>query len=74
MGYGGDLVRITLNNCNQEKTCEYIGIVTYRPYMSELLILTTPKFPMLNCPVGLENCVQEQIFVDKGNVKSLEKL
>lgn len=65
------VAKVTLHSCEQGK-CEYVGIVTYRPYMRELMIITTPLYPILNCPS--DSCVQEQIFVDKGNVKSLEKL
>ena len=67
-----NVVKITLHNCKDTDKCEYIGIVTYRPYMSELIIKTTPLYPILNCPT--DSCVQEQIFLDKDSVKSLEKL
>ena len=66
-----NVVKITLHDCKETK-CEYVGMVSYRPLMSKLVIKTTPMFPILNCPA--DSCVQEQIVIDKGNVKSLEKL
>lgn len=77
-GYS-NIAKITLHACTKdnktiEQDCEYIGAITYRPYLRELMITTTPLYPILNCPSPNNGCVQEQIFVDKGNVKSLEKL
>lgn len=79
--FGGysNIAKITLYTCTKdnktiEQDCEYIGAITYRPYMRELMITATPLYPILNCPSPNNGCVQEQIFVDKGNVKSLEKL
>lgn len=77
-GYS-NIAKITLHTCTKdnktiEQDCEYIGAITYRPYLRELMITTTPLYPILNCPSPNNGCVQEQIFVDKGNVKSLEKL
>ncbi|OPH37662.1 hypothetical protein [Moraxella equi] len=77
-GYS-NIAKITLYTCTKdnktiEQDCEYIGAITYRPYMRELMITTTPLYPILNCPSPNNRCVQERIFVDKGNVKSLEKL
>ena len=70
-GYA-NVAKVTLHNCKQTDNCEYIGVVTYRPFTSRLIIRTTPMFPVLNCPDN--SCVQKQIFVDKENVKSLKKL
>lgn len=74
-GYS-NIVKITLHTCTKDNktNCEYIGAITYRPYLHELMIITTPLYPVLNCPSPNNGCVQEQIFVNKGNVKSLEKL
>lgn len=77
-GYS-NIAKITLHTCTKdnktiEQDCEYIGAITYRPYLRDLMITTTPLYPILNCPSPNNRCVQEQIFVDKGNVKSLEKL
>lgn len=76
-----NIAKITLYICIKdnkiEQDCEYIGAVTYRPYLRELMITTTPLYPILNCPSPTNpsnNCVQERIFVDKVNVKSLEKI
>lgn len=75
-GYS-NIAKITLHTCTKdnktiEQDCEYIGAITYRPYLRELMITTTPLYPILNCPSN--SCAQERIFVDKNNVKSLEKL
>lgn len=72
-----NIAKITLHTCTKdnktiEQDCEYIGAITYRPYMRELMITTTPLYPILNCPSPNNGCVQERIFVDKGNVKRLE--
>lgn len=78
-GYS-NIAKITLHTCTKdnkttiEQDCEYIGAITYRPYMRELMITTTPLYPILNCPSPNNGCVQEQIFVDKGNVKSITVL
>lgn len=77
-GYS-NIAKITLYTCTKdnktiEQDCEYVGVITYRPYMRELMITTIPLYPILNCPSPNNGCIQERIFVDKGNVKSLEKL
>lgn len=77
-GYS-NIAKITLYTCTKdnktiEQDCEYIGAITYRPYLRELMITTTPLYPILNCPSPNNGCVQEQIFVDKGNVKSITAL
>lgn len=77
-GYA-NIAKITLHTCTKdnktiEQDCEYIGAITYRPYMRELIINTTPLYPILNCPVYAGNCMQEKIYIDKSNVKSLIQL
>lgn len=77
-GYS-NIAKITLYTCTKdnktiEQDCEYIGAITYRPYLRELMITTTPLYPILNCPSPNNGCVQEQIFVDKENVKSITAL
>lgn len=70
------VARITLHSCEKDgkivQNCEYIGAITYQPYVRELVIKTTPLYPYLNCPE--DSCVQERIFVDKDNVKRIDKL
>lgn len=79
-GYS-NIAKITLHTCTKDnKTiehradCEYIGAITYRPYLRELMITTTPLYPILNCPSPNNGCIQERIFVDKRNVKSITAL
>lgn len=77
-GYS-NIAKITLHTCTKdnktiEQDCEYIGAITYRPHMRELMITTTPLYPILNCPSPNNGCVQERIFVDKGNVKGITVL
>lgn len=77
-GYS-NIAKITLYTCTKdnktiEQDCEYIEAITYRPYLRELMITTTPLYPILNCPSPNNGCVQEQIFVDKGNVKGITVL
>lgn len=68
---GGNIAKITLHTCKAGGNCEYTGIVTYRPFMRELSVLTVPLYPILNCPKPNKNCIQEQIFIDKENVESI---
>ena len=74
-----NVAKITVHTCtkdnkNIDTDCKYIGLVAYRPFMCELIITTTPLYPILNCPSPNNGCVQEQIFVDKGNVKNITVL
>ena len=60
-----NVVKITVHTCTKDNKsidtdCKYIGLVAYRPFMCELIITTTPLYPILNCPS--DSCVQEQIF------------
>lgn len=71
-----NVTKITVNECNigaqNTETCEFVGMVTYRPFLPELKIITTPLYPILNCPI--DSCVQEEIFVDKKKVVEIVKL
>lgn len=71
-----NVAKITVNECNigaqNTETCEFVGMVTYRPFLPELKIITTPLYPILNCPI--DSCVQEEIFVDKKKVIEIVKL
>lgn len=71
--YGGtnNVSKVTLYVCTKND-CEYTGVVTYRPFLSELSVLTTPLYPILNCPNN--SCVQEHIFIKKDNIKSINAL
>lgn len=56
---------------------EYIGYITKHPYKDTLTVLTTPKYPILNCPTLSDSqpmCEQELIEIKKSHVISVEFL
>lgn len=55
---------------------EYVGYVTKHPYKDTLTVLTTPQYPILNCPVldSQPLCEQELVTIEKRHVLSVEFL
>lgn len=65
------------HTCNQPEKqfqCVVIGQVAERPFLKEIKVKPTPKFPILNCPVYITDCDQTPIFINKDDVIKYEKL
>lgn len=56
------------------KERQYLGYIIKQPFMNDMAVYTTPKYPILNCPVFFDNCTQELIYIDKDDVLDIEIL
>lgn len=66
---GKDVGMVTTESGN------YVGYITKHPHKDTMTVLTTPKYPILNCPTLLDNqpiCVQELIEIKKNEVLSVK--
>lgn len=54
---------------------EYVGFITKHPFHDAMTVLTTPKYPILNCPNYVNDepsCTQELIKINKSDIISIE--
>lgn len=66
------IAKITLKDCTAgvDKECEYLGAVTKRPFLDDIKVKTTPKYPILICTKYIE-CKQEVLFINKNQIETI---
>lgn len=67
-------ITYTCNQPEKQFQCVVIGQVAERPFLKEIKVKPTPKFPILNCPVYITDCDQTPIFINKDDIINHQRL